>query len=109
IRSRCRLSRTLTSGYGLVNLMHSTYTASALIVVPSFHPVHTSFMSSSSTSVPSGLLSRLPSHPWWMGIALAAAIALAGLWLSELPIMQGLGFSSLTFAIVIGMVLGNTI
>lgn len=52
---------------------------------------------------------RLPGFSWWAGIALAAAVAAAGLWLSNLESMQAWGFSALTFAIVIGMVLGNTV
>ena len=66
-------------------------------------------MSSVPTSASSTLLARLPGPAWWSGIAVAAVIAAAGLWLAELPTMRALGFSALTFAILIGMVMGNTV
>ncbi|NYT23466.1 YeiH family putative sulfate export transporter [Alcaligenaceae bacterium] len=66
-------------------------------------------MSSLSPAASSGFLSALSTRQWWLGVALAGAIAGCGLWLAGLPSMRALGFSSLTFAIVIGMVLGNTL
>jgi len=51
----------------------------------------------------------MPGSSWWAGIALAAVIAGVGMWLSNLDSMRSLGFSALTFAIILGMVLGNTV
>ncbi|MGL5038531.1 MAG: YeiH family protein, partial [Aeromonas sp.] len=61
--------------------------------------------------------SNQPSHPfaplgqgqWWLGIALAALLAAAGMGLAELPQAKGLGLSALTIAIVLGIVVGNTL
>lgn len=64
-------------------------------------------MSSVSSSASSGF--KLPGLPWWAGLALAGAIAVTGMWLANLESMRATGFSALTFAIVIGMVLGNTV
>lgn len=66
-------------------------------------------MSSLSPTTGSRFLTPLFMRQWWLGLALAGAIAGCGLWLAGLPSMHALGFSSLTFAIVIGMVLGNTV
>lgn len=45
----------------------------------------------------------------WAGLALAGVIAAAGFWLAGLERIQALGFSALTMAIIIGMLLGNTV
>lgn len=49
---------------------------------------------------------KLPA--WWLGTALAGAIAAAGLLVAETPWASGLGLSALTLAIVFGIVAGNT-
>lgn len=54
-------------------------------------------------------MSRLPRAAWWRGVLLAGAIAGAGLWLASLESVRATGFSALTFAIVLGMLLGNTV
>lgn len=67
-------------------------------------------MHSRTLSAPStGLMSRLPRAAWWRGVLLAGAIAGAGLWLASLESVRATGFSALTFAIVLGMLLGNTV
>jgi len=66
-------------------------------------------MSSIPTSAFSGLRARLPQPAWWAGIVLTAAVAGLALWLAQLPALHQMGFSALTFAIIIGMVLGNTV
>jgi uncharacterized integral membrane protein (TIGR00698 family) len=43
------------------------------------------------------------------GLALAALLAAAGIWGAGLPAVQHLGISALTLAIVLGILLGNTI
>jgi uncharacterized integral membrane protein (TIGR00698 family) len=52
-----------------------------------------------------------PSRPvqFATGLALAGAIAAASMWGAGLPALQHLGISALTLAIVLGIVLGNTI
>ncbi len=62
-----------------------------------------------ATAALSANRTRRPSQAWWSGIALAGAIAGLSLWLAGLEGMQTWGFSALTFAIVIGMVMGNTV
>jgi len=44
----------------------------------------------------------------WLGIALAGAIAVAGMIAARMPWVQHLGLSALTLAIVFGLVAGNT-
>ncbi len=44
----------------------------------------------------------------WLGIALAGAIAVAGMIAARMPWVQDLGLSALTLAIVFGLVAGNT-
>lgn len=68
-------------------------------------------MSSVSTaaSAPRNFLSPLSNISWWAGLGLAGAIAAGGLWISELDSMRAMGLSALTFAIILGMVLGNTV
>ena len=48
-------------------------------------------------------------RPSWPGLALALALALAASYAASLPAFSGLGLSTLTLAIVIGMLLGNTV
>lgn len=60
----------------------------------------------------SATLALNPFHmprSWWAGIALAGGIAGAGLWLASLDSMRDLGLSALTFAIILGMLAGNTV
>lgn len=64
------------------------------------------------SSVPTGNRSRIfpyDSLAWWAGLALAGSIAAAAMWLSGQPVLRGAGFSTLTLAIMLGMVLGNTV
>jgi uncharacterized integral membrane protein (TIGR00698 family) len=49
-----------------------------------------------------------PAH-FALGLVLAGAIAAAGIWGAGLPALQHLGISALTLAIVIGIVLGNSV
>src|SRR5690606_32080245 len=65
--------------------------------------------SSVPASKQSGLRARVPNSAWWSGLLLVAVIAAAAMWLADLPSMRNAGLSALTFAIVIGMVLGNTV
>jgi uncharacterized integral membrane protein (TIGR00698 family) len=44
-----------------------------------------------------------------VGLALAAAVAAAGIWGAGISAIQNLGISALTLAIVLGIVLGNTV
>ncbi len=62
--------------------------------------------SSSASSLQSGL-TRSPG--FWPGLALAAAIAGAAMALASLPALQAWGLSALTLAIVLGIVVGNTV
>ena len=43
------------------------------------------------------------------GLALSAAITVAALWGGSIPAVAGAGFSALTLAILLGMVVGNTV
>ena len=43
------------------------------------------------------------------GLALTGVITALALWLSDIPALSHLGLSALTLAIVIGMVVGNTV
>jgi uncharacterized integral membrane protein (TIGR00698 family) len=49
------------------------------------------------------------SSQFVLGLALAAAVAAAGIWGAGLPAVQQLGISALTLAIVLGIALGNTL
>ena len=60
-------------------------------------------MNTSTQGLTSMPLSRLP------GLLLTAAVAGLSIWLGTLPWMQNHGISALTLAIVIGIVLGNTV
>src|SRR5688572_29282498 len=51
----------------------------------------------------SGFRHRLP------GLALTGVITALAVWLSDIPALNHLGLSALTLAIVIGMVIGNTV
>lgn len=51
----------------------------------------------------------MPGNAKWPGFALAAVVAASGLWLAQQPALRSFGLSALTFAIIIGMVLGNTV
>lgn len=53
--------------------------------------------------------STIRPAPFALGLALAGAIAAAGIWGAGLPAVQHLGISALTLAIVIGILLGNTV
>ncbi len=45
---------------------------------------------------------------WWAGLGLAAGIAALAVWLGAMPWFAEHGFSALTVAIVLGLLLGNT-
>lgn len=45
----------------------------------------------------------------WLGIALVSALATAATWMARLPSVEKLGLSPLTWAIVFGIALGNTV
>jgi uncharacterized integral membrane protein (TIGR00698 family) len=51
---------------------------------------------------------RAEARSFWGGIALAGAVAGAGMYVAALPWARNLGFSALTLAIVFGMIAGNT-
>jgi uncharacterized integral membrane protein (TIGR00698 family) len=53
-------------------------------------------------------LHLLQSPSWWLGVALASAIAVAGIIAAGTPWAQHLGLSALTLAIVFGIAAGNT-
>lgn len=90
--------------------MHSTYDRVILILNLTFLERASPLMSPHTASATlSANRTRRPSQAWWSGIALAGAIAALSLWIAELEGMQAWGFSALTFAIVIGMVMGNTV
>ncbi|NLC36564.1 MAG: YeiH family putative sulfate export transporter [Alcaligenaceae bacterium] len=63
----------------------------------------------STPALSSSQFANWPGASWWAGLALAGAIAGAGLWLANLESMKNMGFSALTFAIVLGMALGNSV
>ena len=46
---------------------------------------------------------------WWAGLGLAAGIAALAVWLGAMPWFAAHGFSALTVAIVLGLLLGNTV
>ena len=43
------------------------------------------------------------------GLALSAAVTAVALWGGSIPAIAGAGFSALTLAILLGMVVGNTV
>lgn len=63
-------------------------------------------MSKSATAHPAN---RFQDSAWWLGILFVGALAFAALQAAGLPAIEHLGLSALTMAIVIGMVVGNTI
>jgi Predicted membrane protein len=48
-------------------------------------------------------------HRWLPGLLLTAAIAAGAAWLASQPWLAGAGFGALTLAIIIGIVLGNSL
>ncbi|HVI58028.1 MAG TPA: YeiH family protein [Luteimonas sp.] len=59
---------------------------------------------------PRTIPARLRRHlDLWPGLALAAALAAAGMLLARLPSLQALGLGALTLAIVLGIAVGNTV
>ncbi|WP_333893929.1 putative sulfate exporter family transporter, partial [Atlantibacter subterraneus] len=44
-----------------------------------------------------------------LGLALTAVIAFATAWIGNIPAVSGLGLGALTLAIIVGIVLGNTL
>lgn len=46
---------------------------------------------------------------WWQGLVLVAIISAAGIMAAKLPFFSHLGLSSLTLAIIFGMIVGNTL
>lgn len=53
------------------------------------------------------IMKTLKSYSW--GLIFTALIAFLSIWLSRLPSVASLGFGTLTLAIIIGIILGNTI
>lgn len=66
-------------------------------------------MSTRPTTYSSPSLIASLGTPWFVGMTLVGGIAALALWLASLDSMQALGLSALTFAIVVGMGLGNTV
>ncbi|GAB3309221.1 YeiH family protein [Luteimonas notoginsengisoli] len=65
-------------------------------------------MHATATTLP--LPSRLKRYAsLWPGLALASAVAGAGMLAARLPALQALGLSALTLAIVFGIAVGNTV
>lgn len=65
-------------------------------------------MHATATTLP--LQSRLKRYAsLWPGLALASAVAGAGMLAARLPALQALGLSALTLAIVFGIAVGNTV
>ncbi len=64
---------------------------------------------SSLPSVAARRFFTFTSLPWWAGIGFAGTIAALAHWLSVQPGMRATGLSTLTLAIIIGMVLGNSV
>ena len=54
-------------------------------------------------------LFRFPAPALWPGLALAAALAAFAIFLSRLPFSTQAGLSALTYAIVTGLVIGNSV
>lgn len=54
-------------------------------------------------------VSRYRDSTWWLGIIFVGILAFIALQAAGLPAIEHLGLSSLTMAIIIGMVVGNTI
>lgn len=52
---------------------------------------------------------RLHDPAWWLGIGLAGSLAAVALQAAEMHGIQRLGLSALTLAIVLGMLVGNTL
>lgn len=46
---------------------------------------------------------------WWQGLLLVVTISTAGIYAAKLPFFSHLGLSSLTLAILFGMIVGNTV
>ena len=54
------------------------------------------------------LLPKVNNYRWWLGILLTALIAGAATYISDTAWMHKLGLSTLTIAIILGIILGNT-
>ncbi|MGB6187679.1 MAG: YeiH family protein [Aeromonas molluscorum] len=65
--------------------------------------------SATHSDQPSNRFAPLGQGQWWLGIALVALLAASGMGLAELPQARSLGLSALTIAIVIGILVGNTL
>jgi uncharacterized integral membrane protein (TIGR00698 family) len=65
----------------------------------------------STSAFPLSVWARAGQHlqQWLPGLLLCGAIAAASLWAATLPALAERGLSALTLAIVLGMVLGNTV
>ena len=53
-----------------------------------------------------------PHHPvtlWFPGLLLTAAIAAAASWLAQQPVVAAAGLGSLTLAIMLGILVGNSV
>ena len=82
--------------------IHSARMPSLLALPRDLHAMH-----AVANSLPPD--ARLQQHAGlWPGLALAAAIAAAGMFAARLPALQALGLSALTLAIVFGIMVGNT-
>lgn len=55
------------------------------------------------------ILPKIHTYRWWLGTALVATIAIVSQLLSELSFFQSAGLGALTIAIVVGMLVGNTL
>jgi uncharacterized membrane protein YadS len=65
----------------------------------------------STSAFPLSVWARAGQHlqQWLPGLLLCGAIAAASLWAATLPALAERGLSALTLAIVLGLVLGNTV
>lgn len=90
--------------------MHSTYTPWPSILMPFVinPPGYRMSCVPTTASTRSSTALSFSRPSWWLGFILAGAIAGAGGWIAGRESVQALGFSALTIAIVIGMVIGNT-
>lgn len=55
------------------------------------------------------LLPEWTKMSWWLGTALVVAIALVAVYLADLGWIKQLGLGSMALAILLGIVLGNTL
>lgn len=65
-------------------------------------------MSSHQLALPLRLAQPLRLPAWWLGTLLAGAVAAAGMFIADMPWARDLGLSALTFAVLFGIIAGNT-